>query len=559
MVPTKIPHRRLTLPAILAAFSSALAIGANIWFYRAHKMPPTFDDAWYLEISARLYHALTNEGLSAFYHIYSGAFKFKAPLISVLPLPFFSVFGISLDSALCVNLAALVLLSFYVYKISCRIFNERAALLAVIISLTLPMLFGLSRRFLVEYPLTAIVTASLYYLLASENFHTQRENRRLGGLVGIGLLLKVLYPFYLIGPAADTLWQRYKKSGEKFWKEIATPFRTIFYIAVPIALTWYVHNLIYVVGYIFRASVGDIASHYGDTNVFSPAVIFKYLNLLIADGPSYYYVVLFIIIGTAALKASSRGTLQKLFQKQDLRALCLWIAIPLAFTTFGVNKDIRFLTPSLPAFAILLAGVLENYSRRLPFPKTFLLLILLFPVNQYIFQTCGNSLLPEMQLGSIQILKPATNYSGPPGASQISSDKKLQYLVDLIQDRIGRPATIAIGTEIGELNANNLAFFSARKDYELRFISYGYAYQKVERTIARLRDKNTSHILLIEGLPSGLLSKSVKKIDDELRLLIKKKRLPFRKTATLPLSPGITAALFERTGAILMIGAIKKE
>ena len=560
MVPAQISRRRLSAPAALAAAAALFAAAADGWFYRAHEISPTFDDAWYLEVSARLYHALINDGLWAFYTLYADAFKFKAPLISVLPLPLYAAFGISLDTALCVNIFALAVLSAYVYLIARRLFNDRAAAVAVVISLTLPMLFGLSRRFFVEYPLTALVTASVYHLLLSENFKNARENRKLGALLGAGLLLKVLYPFYLAGPAADALWQRYRAAGKSFkffLREMTSPARTILYIAAPIALTWYAHNLIYVTGYIFRASVGDIASHYGDSDVFSPAVIGRYLNVLIGDGPSYYYVLLAAAVAAAltARIGSLKKTLARFFNDQNRRALFFWIAVPLLFTTFGVNKDIRFLTPSLPAFAVLLAGGLERCAARFSMPSLFLAAALLFPLNQYAFQTWGESLLPEMRLGPVHILKAVTNYSGHPGSSSVTDDEKLQRLVDLIHARIGHPSVVVIGTETGAINANNLSFFSARKDYDMRFISYGYAYRRVENTIARLREKDASHILFVDGLPARMISESVKTIDDELRRLVKDGKLPFREAAILPIGPGITAALFERTADIPLIGA----
>ena len=70
------------------------------------------DEPWpaSLENAARFYHAFVDDGPAGLYRAYAASFRFKAPLISLLPFPIFLIAGPSHDAALSVNLVALALL-----------------------------------------------------------------------------------------------------------------------------------------------------------------------------------------------------------------------------------------------------------------------------------------------------------------------------------------------------------------------------------------------------------------------------------------------------------------
>lgn len=538
---------------------------AGLWHISRHTLPPTFDDAWYLEISARLFHALCAGEFAELYKIYANAFLFKAPLISVVPIPFYIFLGVSIDTALLANIAAIFILAFYIYHLGKEHFNESVGGLAVIIALTLPMLFGMSRRFFAEFILTACVTAFAYHVLASNALTQHRHNKIIGVLLGLGLLLKSLFLFYMMGPIAELLWRQYDGSPKAFIKKLEKPIKTILYIAIPIALTWYAHNLLYAVGYIFRASFGDIASHYGSTDVFAWATLLRYLNSLISDGPSYYYAVAAAAMGIALyLRERPRwSNLHTAWESSPgLRMILLWPILPWAVASFGVNKDIRFMTPCLPAFALLLAVGLDRLIPKGPRRKVFLTLFFLFPFNQFSLQTFGASLLPEITLGPISFLKRRTNYSEAPYGPPYAEKREIQAFVDTLQEEAaknGTPrATFVFGAETSNLNANNLNYYSARKNHGIHFVSYGYAESRVEKTIARISDKGAEYILTADGIPESYIPQSVRVIDAQIRTLMHKKHLPFQLTRTIPISKTVRASLYKRTGPIHIIGALNK-
>ena len=88
---------------VLLALITAGLLWVNEGYYGANTRLPTYDEAWYLETSLRMYHALKAHHLGEFVYHYRTAFLTKAPLIAVLPLPFYFLLGASHHSALLVR------------------------------------------------------------------------------------------------------------------------------------------------------------------------------------------------------------------------------------------------------------------------------------------------------------------------------------------------------------------------------------------------------------------------------------------------------------------------
>jgi hypothetical protein len=498
----------------------------NRLYASRHAMPPTFDDAWYLENSCLFLNALKEGGLWAAFKAFAASFKFKAPLISALAVPFYLAAGPSLEAALCVNLLALAILCAYLFLLGREAGGEACGLSAVLIAMTMPMLLGLSRRFLVEFPLAAAVAASAYHLLASDDLRKPAHCRALGILLGLGLLLKSIFPFYLLAPALEALWRRRRD------EDLGRSLRSILYPGLAIASTWYAWNLVYVAGYVVRASFGDIASHYGSRSIWSPGVVWGYWKLLIADGPSTYH---FLAAAGLGIFLASRGAWRRAWERPATRLCLLWLGFPLLVATFGVNKDIRFMTPCLPALAVLLAWGLEQ-----TLPRWALAVFFLVPIDQFALQTLGRGLA----LGGL--VKRNTSYSNPPS-------REGQWRQGLLVERIASysgTATVALGLEHGHLNANNLSYLSARAGLKVRFVSYGYAETRIEAVVLRLLEKDADFLLRVDGVPPGEIPESVRALETQVRSRVDSGALPFAFLEILELAPGITASIYRRTGPI---------
>ena len=329
-------------PAKAAAALVAASLGAGAWHILRNAAPPSFDDAWYLETSFHLFHAL-KRGLTPFASEYVSAFRIKAPLVSLVPLPLYALFGAGERTAVFASLVAHGAACAAVFAAGRALWpdhprRDAIAALAAAITAIVPLLYGTSRYFLVEPVLTALVAAAAWRVA------TAREGRTPGVLLGFGLLAKIIFPLYLSGP----IWLRRK--------ELRPHIKTALFIAVPLAATWYAFNLPYVLGFAWSAGFGKIAADYGSTSAV-PARIMSYAALLFGGALSWPLSA--SMLGVIAAAKARRERLD------DGSRMALAWAAPLAIFAVGVNQEIRFAAPALPAFALLAARAAMSFDSRL--------------------------------------------------------------------------------------------------------------------------------------------------------------------------------------------------
>lgn len=517
---------RPSRPAWLAAAAAAAAGSASAWHILRHCAPPSFDEAWYLEVSFRLWNALSDLRFADFAREYVTALRFKAPLVTVLPLPLYALLGPSYEAARLANLPALALLALSLYGLGRKFFSPAAGALAAAFGLLMPMVAALSRLYFVETWLAALSAAFLWRWAESEALRRTAEAPRLGALAGLGMLTKVLFPLPLVGPVALTLYERRAR-----WGELEAPLKAAAAVAAALALTWYGPNLVYVAGYTVRASAGDIASHYAVGSPFDPRVLARYWDALARDGFSYP-VALMLAASLAALGG------RRVRAEPGLRFSLAWALPPLLIASLGRSKELRFAVTALPGAALALAGALDLLSRgRRPRPWIFAAALAL-PAGTFVRQTFGTE---------------RTVYGGPPSRA---GGWEQAALASEVAARVRGPAVVVLGTEHGFLNANLLAAEAARQRLPQAYIHYGHMEDRVEMTVARLSEKDATHILFVSGVPAAERVPAAATLDARLEDLILAGKLPFRSVGRLAWAPGgLSAELYERTGPIKMTGA----
>jgi len=265
-----------------------------IWF-KMDQVPPRWDQAYYLRESLILYDKLTNEGVLSFYNAFTDEIKEKAPLISVAPIPFYLLFGKKYISALAVNLLFIILGSYYFYKLGALMSKKRDALLGVFILNLFPLIFGLSREFWVENGLMTLVIIWLYYFFKSNCFESRKYSLVLGILTGLGMLMKVSFPLYIIAPMLFLCIKKLIKLKNLPVVYVKNAFITLI-IGMLLAGTWYFKNFSYIINYAFTSGYGKIAENYQLGSVFSLKTILEYWLSIINYGISTYIFLLIICL-----------------------------------------------------------------------------------------------------------------------------------------------------------------------------------------------------------------------------------------------------------------------
>lgn len=132
-----------------------------------------------------------------------------------------------------VNLVFVPLLALGVYQTGRLVFHDsRAGLLAVAFALGTPLLISQFHVYMLDASETAMVALSVWLLLASRNFERPGYAAAAGGAVGVGLMTKQTFVWFLIGLVLVML----ARGGWREWRGLVA----FAVVATVIAAPWYV-------------------------------------------------------------------------------------------------------------------------------------------------------------------------------------------------------------------------------------------------------------------------------------------------------------------------------
>src|SRR5262249_54382006 len=151
------------------AMASFFIATTGLWLW-LDRSPSQWDDSWYLTNSLVMYDALREGGITGYGKTFLTILGTKPPLITALPTPFYLTLGRNAHVAYAVNLIFMAVFFGAIYQIGRQYWGKRVGVLAVYFTGTMPLLYGLSRWYLTDYPLAALVCLAVYLLIASHDF-----------------------------------------------------------------------------------------------------------------------------------------------------------------------------------------------------------------------------------------------------------------------------------------------------------------------------------------------------------------------------------------------------
>ncbi|MBI3566515.1 MAG: hypothetical protein HY079_15075 [Elusimicrobia bacterium] len=495
-------------PTVAASVAAAGAVLlASAWHVARNSAPPAWDDAWYLEVSFRLWTALKSSPL-AFARAYAGAFHIKAPLLALVPFPLYAAFGTGERVAVWANLPLAALGAWAWSRAAAAWWREHprgadAAALGGSLVALLPASYGLSRLFFTE-TLVAALLGLFAWRCAVARAADRREGLRLGALLGLGLLAKVTFPLF----AAGFVW-----SARERLKPHA---KTALPAAAALAATWYLWNAPYVLGYAWSAGFGKVARDYAGGGGLGARA--AWLAGILRDDLSWPLSAGFALVGLAAAERRSAPP------DAGTRA-ALWGLTPLAVYAVGVNADSRLPAPLLPVLALLAGRAAVSFDHR-AFRSAAAVLLLGAGLTVCADQT--------FRVGPGRALA----YNGAP-SSDAGWDRGA--LVDAADRAAGRGGVAAVALEHRFLNANNLSSLAAARGLGLGFVSLGYAQDSAEAALIRLKDKGASALILVDGLPAAEVPAFLNRANAGVAAAVASGRLPAVETERVALAPGVVA------------------
>ncbi len=344
----------------------------------------------------------------------------------------YRILGVSVDAGPMINILYLAILMAATYGLGLKLAGRKVGLLAAFLIGTYPMIFAMSRYFYLELGLTAMVAATIYFLVASDGFRSRRFSLFFGLCLGLGLLTKRTFVAFATLPilyvivrseSLQDLWRQLTNRPHVHWRALLgalvggallaglwyVPNRetiatlilgnwlfpawwflaalTLYLLALPsspaanmlgslslaasIASVWYLARLEFLV----RAAgfaYSDLNASGRNFDWLDPGTYYYYALRLVLQHVSAFYFI-FAVIAVGILLVLWWRKRPKL--KTSWWVLAGWFVGGYAVLTFTLYRQSRAVLPLLPPIALLTAaGLLRLGRRRL---RTALLTVML--------------------------------------------------------------------------------------------------------------------------------------------------------------------------------------
>lgn len=379
---------RAPIPILLIGLLSILILNNYLWLRLDHA-PLTLDEADHFSNSVSYYRWLWQSTPQEELKFYE--FVPFPPLVGLLTHLVFPFFGFNAHAAILFiqSLFAIVLM-FALYGVTRFLCPEpEAGVTASLLVFLYPVTFVMARQYLLDLPLAAMSTLSMFLLFRVYRFRALSDALLLGLALGLGMLTKWSFAFYLAVPVVIVL---FKMLVDDASHPHMIHVSVIILVALLVSACWY--------GPTFRSNWTMLkrsyawGAHRSDLLWTQPSGLLFYLDDLIFQEISPLGF-LFLVL----------GVLFFLRKKINLeRGLILaWILAPMIILTLIRYKSPRYALPYIPAMAII--SVVGLYEMKGKFLRTFLwtaFVVLL--VAQYYALSFTQFIRP--QLRSFRLFRP---------------------------------------------------------------------------------------------------------------------------------------------------------
>jgi len=392
----------------------------NVIIVTNDNTPLLWDGGDYFLKSLKYYDVFANFG-SDFISRFNAVSTYRPPLFMLSSLPLYLAFGRSTDVAIMTNILYLIILVLSVYGIGRRIHSKEVGLMAAFIVSIFPIIFGSSRVYWQDFPLTAMVSLSIYMLIRADYFRDRKYSILFGLSIGLGMLTKWTYSVFLAGPFLYFFISSFKRSPEnheKAFRPVLNASISIF-LGMAVASFWYIPNGWDVAGKLFGLSVGitgetgekatrfqQLGETIGPSGVFNIKSLTYYAGQLVSHQITFFFAILLIIFTFSFMKRRD---------KKMVWTLLLWIVVSVVAFTLIKNKTMRNTIPMLPAIGLIIAsGIIEIKKKGLRIGVCVIVVIVGF--FQYMFTSYGASYLPKrisikIPIGEVIFFQQHENYS----------------------------------------------------------------------------------------------------------------------------------------------------
>lgn len=452
----------------------------RVWFGLDNSVP-SWDQADYLTGSLNYLRKLQNPQWfseawwTSLWHLSSKI----PPLTYIATAIIQNLFGKGPDQATLILPVCTAILMGSVYGLGVLLFNRKVGLWAGGLTILLPGLYRYRLEFLLDYPLTTVVTLTFFCLTAgkitSKNPKPPQSKKTtpysliwtigFGISLGLALMVKQTALLFLIVPI---IWVVADSIKERNWLKLGQLLISLL-ISGSIFTPWYSTNWLFILTSGKRATI-DSAIAEGDpplNNLDAWIYYGKILPYLVSWVLLIVPIVGFILYWQKPKRLEgeiTNSTLMILAQRREKFLSQLssfhWLAVFLIggylLSSLNVNKDARYILPILPVFSLLLANGLLQWQGR--WGKnirwgTVGLSILLMICNMF---PVGGTILTEILSPRVQNFP----YLG-------TELPHREVIAEIIQTSPYLQTTLGVLPSTGEINQHNFNYYGALENFQV--------------------------------------------------------------------------------------------
>lgn len=217
-------------------------------------LPEMWDQASYLNTSLTNIKAWQDGGLLHLLNSVIYSSPYHAPLFPLTTLPFYLIWGLSKNTAYLTNSVYMFIMLLSTYLIGARLFLPKVGILAVFMLSTFTIFINFSRDYMLDFPMAAMFTWSLFCLIKAESFQDRKWSILFGISMGLTFLTKTMAGVFYVGPILWVVFKTFRIKDRSKHKSIN--FLLSMATCTVVAGIYYLPNLKTIFGYLFYFGFG---------------------------------------------------------------------------------------------------------------------------------------------------------------------------------------------------------------------------------------------------------------------------------------------------------------
>jgi hypothetical protein len=232
---------------------------------------------------------------------------------------------------------------------------------------------GLSHELLPDFLLCVLSVSAVALLLETDHFRRTGVSLLLGLVAGLGLLAKVTFLVFLLGPIAVIVVTTVRTATRELRSEHdrSVGLARLRNIAAAVAVlavvagSWYVPSYSETREYIRSTTSGELTLGAGPQDPLAAEEMGRFALDAVNHHLSWVVGVVGLasVVGVAVAWLRRRGGVTARADLGRAALLVLWVAIPYLAVSTSHNQDHRLMAPAFPAAAVLVAGAVSSIRR----------------------------------------------------------------------------------------------------------------------------------------------------------------------------------------------------